>query len=121
MAQNVVEELQEELKKFRDERDWKKFHTPKDLSVAITLEAAELIEHFLWKDAEEINGYVEKHRGEIADEVADVAIYLLNLCNVLDVDLTSAIRNKIRRNRERYPVKKAKGSAKKYTAYMEQV
>jgi dCTP diphosphatase len=114
MTKNVIKELQDELKKFRDERDWKKYHTPKDLSVAVTLEAAELIEHFIWKSPEEIKRYVKTHRAEIAEEVADVAIYLLNLCNTLDIDFVLAVKDKIRKNAQKYPIEKSKGSTKKH-------
>jgi dCTP diphosphatase len=117
MAKNVIEELQDELKKFRDKRDWKKYHTPKDLSVAVTLEAAELIEHFIWKSPQEVEEYVKTHKAEIAEEVADVAIYLLNLCNTLNIDFVSAVKDKIKKNARKYPIEKSKGSAKKHTEF----
>lgn len=108
-----IEKIQEKLIKFREERDWKKFHTPKDLAISVTLEAAELIEHFQWKSPGEIEEYIKKHKEKISDEVADVAIYLLNLCIILDIDLISAINRKIEKNIKRYPASKFKGVARR--------
>ena len=114
MAKNIIRELQDELIKFRDERDWAQFHTPKDLSISLTLEAAEVLEHFQWKTPEEIRDYVKEHKEEIGDELADVAAYLLTLSHELNIDLAKTVRRKIKKNIKRYPVKKAKGSAKKW-------
>src|SRR4030042_3595764 len=114
MAKDVIQELQDELIKFRDERDWAQFHNPKDLSVCFVIEAAELLEHFRWKTPEETRDYVREKKKEVGSEVADVAIYLLTLAYELNVDLQEVVRRKIKENRTRYPVKKDKGSATKW-------
>lgn len=106
-----------EVVKFRDARDWKQFHTPKDLSAGIAIEAAELQEHFLWKtDAEcqEYLGIATKRTG-VVEELADVIIYALLLADRLDVDVDGAIKRKLALNARKYPVKKARGNARKYT------
>lgn len=100
---------------FRRERDWEQFHLPKDLAISIVLEAAELLEEFQWKTDEE----TEKHIREgglknIEKEIADIAIYLLLLSHDLKIDIEDAILKKIDENERKYPVKKAKGTAKKY-------
>lgn len=97
---------------FRDARDWKQFHTPKNLAVSVSLEAAELLEVFQWlRDGESIS---EEKRSRAADEMADVLIYLLLLSDSLKVDLLPSVRAKLHKNKLKYPVSKAKGSAKKY-------
>lgn len=104
------------MSKFRDERDWLKFHNPKDLSIALSVESAELQELFLWKD----NKSVEKMRNDkdqfrrIKEEIADIGIYLLSLSDVLDVDLSDAVIQKLAENAKKYPIEKSKGSNKKY-------
>ena len=98
MARDIIQELQDELIKFRDERDWAQFHNPKDLSISLTLEAAEVLEHFQWKTPEEIRVYAKKHKGEIGDELADVAAYLLTLCPGLNIGLAKAVIRKIKKN-----------------------
>lgn len=111
---NVMGDLQELIKKliqFRDERDWKQFHKPKDLSAAIAIEAGELQELFLWKgDAEAAQ--VNKER--VAEELADVFSFTLLLADHYDFDVKEIVMSKIKQNGEKYPVEKAKGSAKKY-------
>lgn len=100
--------LQELLIKFRDERDWAQFHNAKDLALALSIEAAELNELFLWKKPKEAN--VEK----IKDELADIFGYVLLLADKYNLDLTEIMINKIKKNAEKYPVDKAKGNTKKY-------
>lgn len=114
MAKSDIQKLQEKLIKFRDKRDWAQFHNPKDLAISLTLEAAELLEHFQWKTTEEIKEYAKKNKEKIGDEIADVAAYLLTLAHELNIDLAKAIRRKIKKNVKKYPVEKAKGSAKKW-------
>ncbi len=91
------------------------FHNHKDMALSLLLEAAEVLEHFQWKSDEEITGYVEKSKDDIADELADVAIYLFELADNMKIDLSKAISEKLDKNAKKYPVNKAKGSAKKYT------
>lgn len=83
------------IKQFRDERDWMQFHDPKSMAASITIEAAELLEHFQWKSRAEVDEYVKTHKGEIAEEIADVAMYLFELSDNLGIDLLQAITEKI--------------------------
>lgn len=106
---NKEKEIMEALLKFRDERDWKQFHNPKDLAIALNIESSELLENFLWKSAEEAD--TEK----VKDELADIFSYAFLLANHYDFDVAKIIQDKIALNAEKYPVSKAKGSAKKYT------
>jgi NTP pyrophosphatase (non-canonical NTP hydrolase) len=94
----------EEIKKFRDERGWMKYHKPKDMAISVAIEAAELLEHFQWKNEKEASRHIEKCRGEIADEIADVAMYLFELADNLGIDLAAAMKEKLRKNRMKYPV-----------------
>jgi NTP pyrophosphatase (non-canonical NTP hydrolase) len=103
------EELQKLLIEFRDDRDWAQFHNAKDLALALSIEASELNELFLWKKAEEAN--VEK----IKEELADVIGYALLIAEKYHFDINEIVKNKISKNAEKYPVDKSKGSAKKYT------
>ena len=103
------------IRKFRDERDWKQFHDPRSLAVSVSIEAAELLEHFQWKDGAQAAEQARLKKGEIADEVADVAIYLLELCDVLDIDVAQAIIDKLGKNALKYPVAKSRGRVTKYS------
>ncbi len=114
---NDWKHLRDEVVKFRDARDWKPFHTPKNLVAGLAIEAAELQEQFLWcTDAESEARIRDKvRRKAIAEELADVVNYALLLANHMDLDLPAEILKKIRLNAKKYPVRKSKGSAKKYT------
>lgn len=105
---NNWETLQKKLIEFRNDRDWEQFHNPKDLSLALSIEAAELNELFLWKNAEDAN--VEK----VKEELADIFAYALLLAEKYDLDVNEIVLNKISRNAEKYPVDKSKGTSKKY-------
>lgn len=109
-----IETLTSEIRAFRDARDWQQFHNPKELAVAITAEAGELLQHFVWQSPEQSERRVVERRAEIESEMADVAILLFELADNCGVDLAASIRAKLARNDERYPVAKAKGSNKKY-------
>lgn len=100
---------------FRDERDWRQFHNPKDLSISLLLEAAELLEHFQWKSPEETREHVQKHKTEVSEELADVLYWVLLIANDLNIDLPTAVKAKMAKNAAKYPVSKAKGNHKKYT------
>jgi NTP pyrophosphatase (non-canonical NTP hydrolase) len=100
-----------ELEKFRDARDWKQFHTTKDLAVAISIEAAELNELFLWKTVEESE---KVSREKLREEIADILAYTLMLAGKHGFDVREMVLDKIRKNNEKYPVDKSKGSARKY-------
>lgn len=106
--------LTEKIKKFRDERDWMQFHNPKDVALSLVLEAAEVLEHFQWKKPEEVDAHAKACKDEIADELADVAMYLFELADNLGVDLSKAIDIKLAKNAQKYPVEKAKGRHTKY-------
>lgn len=104
-----MEEIFDELIKFQEDRDWKKFHTPENLAKSISIEAAELLEHFQWQKDYDID--------EVAEELADVLIYCFYMADSLDLDVKEIIRNKMEKNAIKYPVDKSKGNAKKYTEF----
>ena len=110
-----LEDLQQKIIAFRDVRDWSQFHTPKDLAIGLSLEAGEVLEHFLWKTPEEIAEYLKTHKEEIGDEMGDVLNYLLIMANDFGIDLIDATDKKIDKNAEKYPVEKSKGRHTKYT------
>ena len=103
-----LEELRKAIVKFTQERDWDQFHNGKDLALALSIEASELNEAFLWKDAQDVN--VEK----IKEELADIFNYAILIADKYDLDIKQIVLDKLRRNAEKYPVEKAYGSAKKY-------
>jgi NTP pyrophosphatase (non-canonical NTP hydrolase) len=103
-----IDKITEELRKFRDERDWAQFHNPKDLAIALSIEAGELLELFLWKPAE--NADTEK----VKEELADVFAYAFMLADKYGLDVTKIMQDKLAKNNLKYPVHKARGSAKKY-------
>jgi dCTP diphosphatase len=109
-----IKELTKRIIDFRDARDWKQFHNPKDLAISLSLEAAEVLEHFQWKSEKEIEEYVKNSKEEIAAELADVLNYLLLTAHDLNIDIADALDKKIDKSEMKYPVEKAKGNAKKY-------
>jgi len=110
----TIDELTAEIRAFRDARDWRQFHNPKELAVAITVEAGELLQHFVWQNPEQSDLRVVERRDEIASEIADVAILLFELADNSGIDVAEAVRAKLARNEQRYPVDKARGSNAKY-------
>ena len=106
------QETIDQILKFRDDRDWKQFHNPKDLAISISLEAAELLEVFQWS-AEDFT--CSDKIDKIKEELADVAIYCVLMADACGLDLDEIIRQKIKRNEEKYPIEKSKGSKRKYT------
>ncbi len=110
-----VDSVTKKLLAFRKERDWEQFHKPKDLAISLTLEAAEVLEHFQWKSEKEIQAYIKTHKKEIGEELADVFNWILLLSHDMGIDILKVSETKIRSNGKKYPVKKAKGTAKKYT------
>lgn len=100
---------------FRDARDWAQFHNPKDVSISLSLEAAELLEHFQWKNSAEIEKHIKSHKLEISEELADVLYWVLLLGHDLKIDVLDALAKKLRKNAKKYPVSKAKGRHTKYT------
>lgn len=114
---NDIEEILDRLLRFRDERDWGQFHTARNLAVSISLEAAELLEHFQWTtENQEIAG---KKVDALADEVADIFIYLLLFSHKLGIDPIQAAAEKIRKNEQKYPAELVKGKSFKYTEYQD--
>ena len=106
--------ITEKIKRFRDERDWMKFHNHKDMALSLVLEATEVLEHFQWKSAEEVISYGKAHKEELSEELADVAMYLFELADNLGINLKTAMGKKLQINRSKYPVEKARGKHTKY-------
>jgi dCTP diphosphatase len=104
----TVAELKEVVQQFVDERNWRKFHNAKNLSMSLAIEAAELMEHFQWLTTEEVVAGEQQDLAEIADELADVTCYALAIANVLNIDLSHAVKSKMVKNRMKYP---AQGNA----------
>jgi NTP pyrophosphatase (non-canonical NTP hydrolase) len=107
----TLKHLQQKIIEFRDARNWRQFHNPKDLAISLSLEAGELLENFQWKSSEEA---VQANFENIKDEIADVIIYALLLSHELGIDVEEAITNKIKKNEQKYPIEKSFGSKKKY-------
>lgn len=102
----TLTDLTARINAFNDSRDWRKFLDHKSVAASVTIEAAELLEHFQWKDKDEARAYAETHREEIGDEMADVLIYLLELADVMGIDLGDAVVRKIEKNGVKYPIEK---------------
>lgn len=115
VAMSDITGLMEAVVKFRDERDWKQFHNPKDLALSLSLEASEVLEHFQWKNEKEQWEKVNSHRDEIGDELADVLFWVLLMSNDLNIDISEAFLEKLKKNGAKYPVDKSKGKHTKYT------
>lgn len=111
---NEIMAIIEKIKKFRDDRDWMQFHDPKNMAVSITIEAAELLEHFQWKTKDEVREYVKVNKEEVSDEIADIAMYLFELSDNLGIDLMQAMDKKLKKNETKYPIEKAKSKHTKY-------
>jgi dCTP diphosphatase len=112
---NEIEKLADILEKFAEERDWNQFHTPKNLSMALAVEVAELLEKFQWLSEKQSQELPEEKLEEIKDELGDIFNYLIRIASKLNIDLISAANEKIKKNALKYPVEKAKGNARKYT------
>ncbi len=113
----TLQQLKEKMAAFVRERDWEKFHTPKNLSMSIAIEAAELMEHFQWLTVEESKTLDPEALSQIGEELADIVIYSLSLANTLDLDLAETILAKMEKNVRKYPSEKVRGKAHKYTYY----
>jgi NTP pyrophosphatase (non-canonical NTP hydrolase) len=110
----TLETLRVRLAQFAAERDWDQFHNPKNLAMAVAGEAGELVEHFQWLDFEQAQNLPRATRDEVALECADVLLFLLRLCDRLDIDLGAAAEKKLKLNAKKYPVEKSRGRATKY-------
>ncbi|MBI2670387.1 nucleotide pyrophosphohydrolase [Candidatus Woesearchaeota archaeon] len=111
-----IQQLKDKIKKYCDERDWDQFHNAKELSTALILEAAEILEPFRFKSEKEVEEFLNNSRNkeEVSEEMADVLYFLLRLSQRYDIDISEAFHRKMKKNEKRYPVEKAKGSNKKY-------
>ena len=112
-----LQDLRAKINTFVNERDWAQFHTPKNLAMAMIVEAAELVEHFQWDTPHESQHLTPEKREAVSHELADTFVYLLRLAEVLKIDLIEAANQKIDLNAQKYPIEKAKGSNAKYTQY----
>jgi NTP pyrophosphatase (non-canonical NTP hydrolase) len=110
-----INNLTKRIVSFRNARDWKQFHNPKDVSLSLVLEASELMEHFQWKSREEMEKYVVTNKTEISEELADVLYWVLLMSHDLKIDILSALERKVKINEGKYPIEKAKGRHTKYT------
>jgi NTP pyrophosphatase (non-canonical NTP hydrolase) len=109
-----IKSLTKKIIKFRDARNWKQFHNPKDLALSLVLEAGEVMEHFQWKNAKEMEEHIKNNRNDIGDELADVFYWVLLMCHDMKIDITKAVDRKMKENDKKYPVAKAKGKHVKY-------
>lgn len=112
-----MERLLEKIRRFREERDWDQFHSPKNLVMALMVETAELAEHFQWLSQQQSRDLPEPKRRMIKEELGDVFIYLLNLADKLDIDLREAALEKIEINSRKYPAERVRGKSRKYNEY----
>ena len=115
MTDSFLRQLNEEVNLFVEERDWDLFQTPKNLSMALIVEAAELVEHFQWMRPEESDSLTNEKKRNVAEELADILIYTVRLADRLGIDLEQSAKGKLTKNRRKYPVDKARGKATKYT------
>lgn len=109
--------LQSELREFAKERDWEQFHSPKNLAMALSVEVAELLEIFQWMSEEDSKTLSKESNDSVAEEIADVQIYLARIADILDIDIGEAVEKKLQVNREKYPADRVRGSSRKYTSY----
>ncbi len=110
-----IQQLTDKIKKFVKDRDWEQFHNHKDLALSLVLEAAEVLEHFQWKNGIELDEYISLHKEDLADELADVFYWVLRISDKLGIDIIKAHKSKLEKAKLKYPVDKARGNNKKYT------
>lgn len=118
-ASTTIQELRDQIRAFHDARDWAQFHDPKNVAVALTVEAGELLELFLWKEKEEIAQKMSdpEFANKVQEELADVFAYVMAMANTLNVDLTEIFQDKLEKSGRKYPIEKSKGNARKYTEF----
>ena len=114
MKQDIIA-LTKKIVAFNKARDWEQFHNPKDTAISLVLESTEFLEHFQWKNSEEINQHLKKHKKDVSYELADVLYWVLLIANDLGIDLDMSLTGKMEKNEAKYPINKAKGSHLKYT------
>ena len=117
MSDQYLQQISQRLLEFARTRDWEQFHAPKNLAMALAVEAGEIMEHFQWLSEEQSENLSADKRQEVAYEVADVFIFTMRLAQRLGIDLAEVVDQKIRINEQKYPADKVRGSAKKYTEY----
>ncbi len=111
----TLKDIQSIVRQFVIERDWGQFHNPKDMAISLNLEASEVLEHFQWKNEQEIADHIKNHGQEIGEELSDVLYWTLYLADRANIDLKQAFERKMQQNESKYPIDKAKGTHKKYT------
>lgn len=110
-----IQRLTQKILEFRDARDWKQFHNQKDMALSLSLEAAEVLEHFQWKDKDEVEAYLATHKEDLGDELADVFYWVLLMAHDADIDIIDAFEKKMVKNAQKYPIDASKGDHSKYT------
>lgn len=113
--QEDIRQLINKIIEFRDKRDWKQFHNPKDIAISLVLEATEVLEHFQWKSKEEIEEHVKLAKKEIGEELADVLYWVLLMSHDFNIDVFESLEEKLKKNETKYPLEKARGKHTKYT------
>lgn len=109
-----IEKLTKKIVAFREARDWKQFHNPKDMALSLVLEAGEVMEHFQWKNIAEMEEYVKTHKDGVGEELADVLYWVLLMSHDLEIDILQSLEEKLNKNALKYPVEKVKGKHAKY-------
>lgn len=112
-----IQTLTQQLRQFAKDRDWEQFHSPKNLAMALSVEASELLEHFQWLTEDQSSNLNPEKHDKVTEEVADVFLYLLRMSDQLGINLLDAATKKVVKNAEKYPVEKVKGSSRKYSEY----
>ncbi len=110
-----ISSITKKILAFREARDWRQFHNPKDIALSLVLEATEVLEHFQWKNGDDIQKHVDANKDKISEELADVLYWLILMSHDLNIDLLESLSKKLEINEKKYPVDKAKGTSKKYT------
>lgn len=110
-----IQKLTQKILKFRDQREWKQFHKPKDMALSLALEAAEVIEHFQWKNDKEIETYIKSNKEKIGEELMDVLYWVLLIAHDIDLNIVKTFEKKMKKNEQNYPIKKSKGKTTKYS------
>ena len=118
MNHSDLDTLKNQLRDFADKRDWNQFHSPKNLCMALSIEVAEIAEHFQWLTEEQSRKLPQEKLDEVATELADTLLYLIRLADKLEIDLLTAALDKVELNKQKYPVAQSRGNAKKYTEFM---
>lgn len=113
----TLDEIRYRLRSFATLRDWDQFHSPKNLSMALSVEASELVECFQWLTEEQSGDLTEEQHANAMDEIADIQMYLVRIADKLEIDILAAVTQKMKKNEQKYPVDQVKGSARKYTSY----